>query len=97
MSVYHTAILKKLSVACNKVFESLMGVARYCSASALFVSMNVSSFLVLRQKLVYSFLTRMLEIIRLYQMSSKWSVYGLFWVIKLVLWSAVVTILDDDF
>ena len=58
VSVYHTDILKKLSVACNKMFKSLMGVARDFSASALFVSMNVSSFSVLRRKLVYSFLTR---------------------------------------
>ena len=58
MSVYHKTVLDKLSVACNKVFKSLMGVPRDFSASALFVNLNVSNFAILRRKLVYSFLNR---------------------------------------
>ena len=56
ISVYHKTILDKLSVACNKVFRSLMGVPRDFSAFALFVNSNVSNFAILRHKLVYSFL-----------------------------------------
>ena len=55
-SVYHKTVLDKLSVACNKVFKSLMGVPRDFSASALLVNLNVSNFAILRRKLVYSFL-----------------------------------------
>ena len=44
ISVYHKTVLDKLSVACNKVFKSLMGVPRDFSASALFVNLNVSNF-----------------------------------------------------
>ena len=58
ISVYHKTVLDKLSVACNKVFKSLMGVPRDFSASALFVNLNVSNFAILRRKLVYSFLNR---------------------------------------
>ena len=58
ISVYHKTVLDKLSVACNKVFKSLMGVPRDFSVSALFVNLNVSNFAILRHKLVYSFLNR---------------------------------------
>ena len=51
----HVTINIKLSVACNKVFKSLMSVPRDFSASALFVNLNVSNFAILRRKLVYSF------------------------------------------
>ena len=56
ISVYHKTVLDKLSVACNKVFKSLMCVPRDFSASALFVNLNVANFAILRRKLVYSFL-----------------------------------------
>ena len=55
ISVYHKTVLDKLLVACNKVFKSLMGVPRDVSASALFVSLNVCNFAILRGKLVYRF------------------------------------------
>ena len=55
ISVYHKTVLDKLSVACNKVFKSLMGVPRDFSASSLFVNLNVYNFAILRRKLVYSF------------------------------------------
>ena len=55
ISVYHKTVLDKLSVACNKMFKSLMGVPRDFGASALFVNLNVSNFAILRRKLVYSF------------------------------------------
>ena len=58
VSAYHTTVLDKFPVACNKVFKSLMGVPRDFSASALFVSLNVCNFVTLRRKLVYSFLNR---------------------------------------
>ena len=50
--------LKKLHVACNKVFKSFMNVPRDFSASLLFVSCSVNSFPVLRRKLVYNFMSR---------------------------------------
>ena len=53
ISVYHKTVLDKLSVACNKVFKSLMGVPRDLSASAGFLSLNVCNFAILRCKLVY--------------------------------------------
>ena len=56
--LYHKTVLDKLSVACNKVFKSLMGVPRDFSASALFVNLNVSKFAILRHKLACSFLNR---------------------------------------
>jgi len=56
--VYHKCVLKRLPIACNKVFKCLMGVPSDYSASALFVSMNVSNFAILRRKLVYSFSKR---------------------------------------
>ena len=38
ISMYHKPVLDKLSVACNKMFKSLMGVPKDFNASALFVS-----------------------------------------------------------
>ena len=55
ISVYHKTVLDKLSVACNKVFKSLLGVPRDFNASALFVSLNVCNFAILTRKLVYRF------------------------------------------
>ena len=54
ISVYHETVLDKLSVACNKVVKSLMGVPRNFSACALFVSLNVCNFAILRCNLIYS-------------------------------------------
>ena len=58
ISVYHQKVIKKLHVAFNKVFKCLMNVHSWSSASALFVSMGVDNFSVLRRKLVYSFSRR---------------------------------------
>ena len=55
---YHKTILTKLHVAFNKIFKSLMQVPRDHSASALFVSLGVDNFLVMRRKLVFSFVRR---------------------------------------
>ena len=54
ISVYHKQVIKKLHVAFNKILKCLLNVPSRSSASALFVSMNVDNFLVLRRKLVYS-------------------------------------------
>ena len=58
ISTYLSETLRKLHVAFNKTFKCLMNVHRYSSASALFVSHRVDNFLVLRRKLVYSFINR---------------------------------------
>ena len=56
--VYHKTVIKKLHVAFNKIFKCFMNVHPRSSASSLFVSLNVANFLVLRRKLVFSFLRR---------------------------------------
>ena len=53
--IYHKTVLDKLSVDCNKVFKSLIGVPRDFSTSALFVNVNICNFIILRRRLVYSF------------------------------------------
>ena len=58
ISNYYKTVLKKLHIAFNKMFKCLMNVPRRASASALFVSLNVDNFPVLRRKLVYSFVKR---------------------------------------
>ena len=58
ISKYHKTVLKKLHIAFNKMFKCLMNVPRRASASTLFVNLNVDNFLVLRRKLVYSFVKR---------------------------------------
>ena len=55
ISVYHKTVLEKLTVACNKVYKSLIGVPRDFSASALYDSLNVCNFVILQCKLAYSF------------------------------------------
>jgi hypothetical protein len=50
--------IKKIHVACNKVFKALMNVPRDFSASTLFVESNVRNFPALRRKLVYGLRTR---------------------------------------
>ncbi len=55
---YKKSTLKKLHVACNKLFKHLMNVPRDFSASMLFVNCNVRNFPCLRRKLVYSFTNR---------------------------------------
>ena len=55
---YKKGTLKKLHVACNKLFKHLMNVPRDFSASMLFVNCNVRNFPCLRRKLVYSFTNR---------------------------------------
>ncbi len=58
ISTYHETVLKKLHIAFNKMFKCLMNVPRRDSASTLFVNLGVDNFLVLRRKLVYSFVNR---------------------------------------
>ena len=58
ISTYLTETIRKLHVAFNKTFKCLMCVPRTASASALFVSHQVDNFLVLRRKLVFSFIRR---------------------------------------
>lgn len=57
-SKYRKATIKKLHVACNKMFKCFMNVPRDFSASLLFVSCNVENFTVLRRKLVYNLYRR---------------------------------------
>ena len=68
VSAYHKTVLDKFSVACNKVFKSLMGVPRDFSASALFVSLNVCNFVTLRRKLVYRVFKPYLVIIKYFNL-----------------------------
>ena len=56
---------RKIHVATNKVFKSLMQMPRDYSASHLFVSTGVDNFSVLRRKLVYSLKTRVLNSLNL--------------------------------
>ena len=58
ISTYHETALRKLHIAFNKMFKCLMNVPRRDSASTLFVNLGVDNFLVLRRKLVYSFVKR---------------------------------------
>ena len=55
---FKSSSLKKIHVASNKVFKSLMDVPRDFSASLLFVQSRVDNFSVLRRKLIYSLYTR---------------------------------------
>ena len=58
ISTYLIETIRKLHVAFNKTFKCLMSVPRTASASALFVSHRVDNFLILRRKLIYSFIKR---------------------------------------
>lgn len=57
---FRRCVIKKLHVACNKVFKKLMKVPCDSSASELFVRCNVDNFPALRRKLVYGLRTRVL-------------------------------------
>ncbi len=58
ISKYTQSVLKKLHVAFNKIFKSFMNAPKDFSASALFVSVCVDNFPVLRRKLTFSFFDR---------------------------------------
>jgi hypothetical protein len=58
ISTYLTESIRKLRVAFNKTFKCLMKIHRAASASQAFVNHRVDNFLVLRRKLIYSFIRR---------------------------------------
>ena len=57
-SLYSNKSLNDLRVAYNNAFRIIMGYARDCSASAMFVSNTVPTFEALRRKLLFRFFDR---------------------------------------
>ena len=58
-STYTKKCLNNLRVAYNNAFRILMGYARDCSASNMFVSNSIPTFEVLRRKYIYNFRKRL--------------------------------------
>ena len=56
---YSPESLRKLKVAYNNGLRKFLGIPKYSSASDMFVSNNILSFLCLRRKSVYSFMMRL--------------------------------------
>ena len=53
--------MKKLKIAYNNSLRRLLNLPKYNSASEMFVNLNIPSFNELLRKLVFSFMTRIIE------------------------------------